>query len=68
MEFWPLQTLKIELPPRREHDFYKIEVFSFVAKFGPKMIGFEGPKSMQNQKFTFTHWETFFSNFNLIIF
>ena len=25
--FWRLRTLKIELPPRREHDFHKIDVF-----------------------------------------
>ena len=31
-----LQTLKIELPPRREHDFYKIDVF----KNGWENVGF----------------------------
>ena len=25
--FWRLRTLKIELSPRREHEFYKIDVF-----------------------------------------
>ena len=34
--FGRLQTLKIELPPRREHDFYKIDVF----KIGRKNVGF----------------------------
>ena len=34
--FGRLQTLKIELPPRREHDFYKIDVF----KSGRENVGF----------------------------
>ena len=30
--FWRLRTLKIELPPRREHDFHKIDVFKTLSK------------------------------------
>ena len=48
--FRPLETLKIVLPPTREHNFYKIGVLGFIAKFGPKIDGFWIPKSTQNQK------------------
>ena len=37
VDFGPLETLKIVLPPAREHNFYKIGVFHFIAKFDPKM-------------------------------
>ena len=49
-----LQTLKIELPPRREHDFYKIDVFKngwencgFCMRFG-KSKRWRINKNMQN--------------------
>ena len=29
---------KIMLPPRREHDFHKIAVFTFVSNFDPKWV------------------------------
>ena len=38
VDFWSLETLKIELPPAREHNFDKIDVFHFIANFDPKMM------------------------------
>ena len=32
LDFLKLRTLKIELPPRREHDFHKIDVFEKGSK------------------------------------
>ena len=46
----PLESLILVLPPAWEHEFYKIDVFHFIGKFGPKIGGFEGPKSMQNRR------------------
>ena len=63
VDFWPLETLKIELPPARELNFDKIDgrtsVFlmmpcmyvwrvSLHTQFWSKNDGSEGPKSMQN--------------------
>ena len=38
VDFWSLETLKIELPPARELNFDKIDVFHFIANFDCKMI------------------------------
>ena len=38
VDFWPLETLKIELPPARELNFDKIDVFHFITNFDPKMM------------------------------
>ena len=46
VDFRPLESLILVLPPAREHEFYKIDVFHFIGKFGPKIGGFERPKSM----------------------
>ena len=38
VDFGPLESLILVLPPAREHNFYKIDVFRFVANFGPKIV------------------------------
>ena len=50
IDFWRLRTLTIAFPPAREHNFYRIDILGFVVKFNPKIVGFEGPKSMQHRK------------------
>ena len=42
--FWKLRTLKIELPPRREHDFHKTDVFEKVVTNGGFWLYFRMPK------------------------
>ena len=38
VDFWPLESLILVLPPAREHNFYKINVFHFIAKRCQKMV------------------------------
>ena len=42
VDFWSLETLKFVLPPAREHNFDKIDVFHFIANFAPKMMVLRG--------------------------
>ncbi len=44
LDFWSLETLKIAVSPRREHDFYKIDVFKKVFKKAPFWLHFWRPK------------------------
>ena len=47
VDFKSLETLKIVLPCRREHYFYKIDVFASNPKIDPKTIEIWVQKSMK---------------------
>ena len=50
VDFGPLESLILVLPPAREHNFYKIDVFRFVAKFGPKIMVLKVPNYAKSKK------------------
>ena len=73
--FGRLQTLKIELPPRREHNFYKIDFFKnglengrFGRYFG-KLKRYKINKNMYTRTFVFStsNFLDFFFDFDTIL-
>ena len=41
VDFRSLKSLKLVLPPAREHNFYKTRIFDFIAKMGSKILVFQ---------------------------
>jgi len=61
--FGRLQTLKIELPPRREHDFYKIDVFKNGRENGRFGLHFGKPKRCKINKNMYSRTYVFLTSF-----
>ena len=50
VHFWCLESLKLVLPPAREHNFYKIRIFGFITKIDPNFLGSRHPNPFKNQE------------------